>query len=294
MTKPIPQAIKNHRYSHIWVEAWKKPNIQNKMFSAVFVAAPGSGKSWSAISLADLMEEGNFDINRVAFSASQFAKLVSEQHPAGTVIVLDDCGLMMFSRDAMSKISKNLAKTLQSVRYKNLILLLTLPDLTMLDSAIRRLIDSIIDIRGIDSSKQEAFGKFHWLQTNTTSGKIYRHSPEKVVYSTNMVGMRIRRVLKIPMIRFDRPRQELINLYEQKKKIYLDARNLEAYKELKELEAPKQKRLKFNDLLILAKERRSQYVKKGFIQDELIMADLDCGVKMAAKIRRSLKVLPII
>lgn len=288
MTKQIPTEIMEHKYAHLWKQAWKRPHLQNKQFSTVFVASPGSGKSWSALSLADLLEQGNFDVNRIAFSASQFARLVSKNWPTGTTLVLDDAGLALFSRDSMTRIVKNLSKTLQSCRYKNLILLLTLPNLTMLDKSVQRILDSLIEIRGVDFKRQETIGKFYWLQSNVFSGKVYRHSPLKVVFTDSIVGGKNRHVLKSPFVRFAKPRPELILEYEKRKKFYLDQRNIEAANELEELEKPKHKRLTFNELVVLAKERKADYTRKGFILDELIMADLGCGVKMAAKIRKSL------
>ncbi len=285
----IPDRIKNHSHSFIWKPVWKRPNLKNKMWLAICCGMPGSGKSWSMLWLCKYLDP-DFDISRVAFSPAQFTKLASSDLKRGSAILMDDSGLMMGSRDAMTQSSRELSKTLQSIRYKNYFLILTLPAFSFLDKSARMLSNAYMEITKIDFEKRQTISKFQRIQTNAHSGVIYRHRPGRDVENVLPNGMVTVTKEKVDFISFDEPDKELRTQYEKRRKEYMDKRTRQSASLLEGLETPKQKRLTFQDVYPIA-EKEVELLKdtNGKITDSLIMMRYGIGSMMAARIRDGLR-----
>ena len=288
----IPDRIKNHPFSFIWKPVWKRPNLRNKMWLAICCGMPGSGKSWSMLELCTLLDE-TFDITRVAFSPAQFTKLASSGLKRGSAILMDDSGLMMGSRDSMSQASRELSKTLQSIRYKNLFLVLTLPAFSFLDKSARILSNAYMEITRIDFEKRQAIAKFHRIQVNPHTGFIYRHRVERPIDNVLSNGMVLETSVKQNSIYFEEPDKELRTQYEKLRKEYMDKRTAQSAILLEDLEAPKKKRLTFVDVFPMAEKEVDLLKDKiGNITDSLIMMRYGVGYTMAARIRDALRKRP--
>jgi len=149
---------------------------------------------------------------------------VKQKWRKGTAIVLDDAGLALYNRESMTRVMRDVSKIFQSVRYKNLCILLTLPSFAMLDLNVRRLVDAYIEVLSIDRTRQQTICKYHWLDANPHSGVIYRHRQivtKKVMHPLLGVEVKHRQVLN--SIRVDKPPQELITPYEREKRRCMDA-----------------------------------------------------------------------
>lgn len=285
----IPDYIKNHSLSFIWKPVWKRPNLRNKMWLAICCGMPGSGKSWSMLWLCKFLDP-TFDISRVAFSPAQFTKLASSDLRRGSAILMDDSGLMMGSRDAMTQSSRELSKTLQSIRYKNYFLVLTLPAFSFLDKSARMLSNAYMEISRIDFEKRQTISKFQRIQTNPHSGVIYRHRPERIVEEVLPNGMVLQSREKCDFISFEEPDKELRMDYERLRKEYMDKRTRQSATLLEGLEAPKRKRLTFLDVYPTAEKEVDLLKDKiGNITDSLIMLRYGVGYTMAARIRDALR-----
>lgn len=206
------------------------------MWGACIVGPCGSGKSWAGLSIANLLDraqngEPRFSIDRVCFSAKEFAEAIAKPWPKGTAIVLDDSGLSLYSRESMSRIVKRLTKTFMSMRYKNLCVILTLPSFKMLDLNVRSLLDAYLEMVDINFDLEKSQAKFHYLQTSAKDGKIFHHRPERVEWSRLPDGYPLRQVKVLDSIYIDRPPQHLIESYEEKKKGFLDKWNSATAKE---------------------------------------------------------------
>ncbi len=262
------------------------------MWLVVCCGMPGSGKSWSMLSVCQLLD-ATFDISRVAFSPAQFTKLASSDLRRGSAILMDDSGLMMGSRDAMTQASRELSKTLQSIRYKNYFLVLTLPAFSFLDKSARMLSNAYIEITKIDFDKRQTIAKFQRIQTNPHSGMIYRHRPERVVEEVLPNGMVLQTREKVNRIMIDEPDKALRVEYEKLRKVYMDKRTAQSAVLLEGLEKPKKKRLTFNDVFPIA-EKEVDFIKDkiGNINDSLIMMRYGVGYMMAARIRDAIKKKP--
>jgi len=285
----IPERIKNHRFSFVWKPVWKRPHFKNKMWLGICCGMPGSGKSWSMLELCTLLDE-TFDITRVAFSPAQFTKLASSNLKRGSAILMDDSGLMMGSRDSMSRSSRELSKTLQSIRYKNYFLILTLPAFEFLDKSARMLSNAYMEILRIDFDKRQAISKFQRVQTNAKTGKYYFHRPQILVQTVLRNGMVLQSQAKQNSIYFEEPNKELRTQYEKLRKEYMDKRTAQSAVLLEDLEAPKKKRLTFVDVYPTAEKEVDLLKDKiGNITDSLIMLRYGVGYMMAARIRDALR-----
>jgi len=174
---------------------------EDKDCVGVFIGERGGGKSTSAISWGYKLDrdqktkESRFflpddlvpkelklrhgeKMPRVVFRASDFMKLVSDYDlPAGSVIVLEEVGLMMDSREALSKTNRMLKKTFESIRSKNLIVFLTVPTLGSFDVGVRRSLTMLFDCQGISviNNKKYCRNRIITIQANSKTGKIYHH-----------------------------------------------------------------------------------------------------------------------
>ena len=242
----VPQSVSTHRDSWLWKPIYKRVNLYNKMFSSVIVGEPGSGKSYCALSLLETLDRGEndkprFDISRVCFSASQFAELVGKNLPRGSGILIDDAGLSLYSRESMSRAVMQIAKIFQSVRYKNLVIFLTLPSMGSLDKNVRELLNAYLQPMRINFDIGKVRCKFHRLQTNPKTGKIYSHKPSRLVVSKYPDGFTKRAYVAQEAIWIDAPSDKLIEEYESAKKEFLDAWNKANIETIKQAESGKKK-----------------------------------------------------
>ena len=174
---------------------------EDKDCVGVFIGERGGGKSTSAISWGYKLDrdqktkESRFflpdelvpkelklrhgeKMPRVVFRASDFMKLVSDYDlPRGSVIVLEEVGLMMDSREALSKTNRMLKKTFESIRSKNLIVFLTVPTLGSFDIGVRRSLTMLFECEGIThlNKKKYCRNRVVTIQANSKTGKIYYH-----------------------------------------------------------------------------------------------------------------------
>lgn len=291
--RAIPQIIKTHSYNFIWAPAWVRPR-RNQMYSCVAVGTVGSGKSWAMLSAAELLDrnedgETRFSVERVAFNASRFQELMTMKWPKGTAIILDDAGLALYSRDAMSLINKILSKTFQSHRYKNLVILLSLPVFTFLDSGIRSLMNGYVKMQEIDYKNSQSIARYRLLSTDERNGDIYYKTPSRVEYVSDWY-LPLRQVKKVPVIRFDKPSDGLIRAYEAAKKKFMDERNIKAYKQIVKAENPEiKKKRTFEEILAHAKSIESKLKTGEKYNLTAMMLHLKIGLNTATRVKQGLQ-----
>ncbi|MEO5351028.1 MAG: ATP-binding protein [Magnetococcus sp. YQC-3] len=203
--------------------AWKRVRENNNSTMAV-LGATGTGKSLASLKLAYDLDidpktgEHRFplDASRVVFNVKDFylfvQKRINGEVPVGSAVVFDEAAIDLSSdKHFMNVDIKNMRKVLQTFRSQRLITIMNFPvSLGFLAKPIRQMFDVILDARGVNF--QEGFSVFvpHYFQTNTLTGKIYRHSPRGVDDNGKEYVMESIKVRKPP--------EELIKAYEKKKK----------------------------------------------------------------------------
>jgi len=106
----------------------------------------GSGKSYSALTIAELIDP-EFNIDKVVFEPKDFLKLL-DTAKRGDVIVFDEAGVGIPAREWQTIQNKLFGYVLQVIRYKNIGIIFTVPHLNFIDSQARRLIHYALTVVG--------------------------------------------------------------------------------------------------------------------------------------------------
>ena len=191
-----------------WVTYIKKRIKQNKNFMAFIGGPTGSGKSFSCISLAEMLDT-TFNIDRIVFTGKALMEQINSDLPKGSVIVFEEAGIQMNNRNWQSKINKVLNFLAQTFRHKCLIILFNSPYIDFVDSATRRLFHAEFQTVSIDFKTQTTRLKPRLLQYNGRIGKMY--------YKRLIVLKKGKGSVKIDSLRLPKPSKDLLTLYEAKK-----------------------------------------------------------------------------
>jgi hypothetical protein len=155
--------------ARIFIGALRNRIEDSRHFIVMIVGEPRSGKSYSALRIAELVDQ-DFSLDNLVYSPAEFLKLVKTREE-GNVIVFDEAGVKIFSREWQSKMNKALAKVFQILGYKHLGIILTFPSVMFVDKAIRRLFNYILLAKGFSREHEVSFCKAYYnLPTNYVLG----------------------------------------------------------------------------------------------------------------------------
>lgn len=183
----------------------------NRNFLAIIAGDTGSGKSFSALKIGELIDK-SFTIDNVAFTPSELIALIKSVKPK-SVIVMDEAGVSYGARDFMRRENKALGGLFQMFRFKLIALIWTLPDVAMLDVNARRLMHTYIETLGVDYRRNLSEVKWFSVKIDRWTGDvkhIYPRIATKHGYSV------------VKVVRFPKPSDALINAYEKKKQKAFD------------------------------------------------------------------------
>lgn len=153
-----PKAV---RYTIKWGEESDCPIIsdtqkilhQQATTTIIFIGKPGIGKSFSARTLVQHIDE-DFDINRCFFKTEDFFSTINtftdragRPLKAANMLMWEEIGIAADNREFMSLKNKVISKALDVWRKKNLGLCLSMPSLDNLDSRIENRVDWILEAK---------------------------------------------------------------------------------------------------------------------------------------------------
>lgn len=230
---------------------------KNKSYVMLFVGSVGSGKSYSALRLAEMLDK-DFDINMVCFKAKDFMNTINNlversekgEIIRGRVVMWDEFGVEHNAREFMTISNRVINYFFQTSRHLNLIVIMTVPLLSFIDSATRKLCHAVAEMQGINSHDKTATVKVKMLQTNAMTGKEY---PKYLRYrkkSKTFVSKRLK---------FHLPSKELLEDYEKKKKAFTTQLNKEIMNKLLAVEEKNNKQVR---ALTQAQEKVAQLLSK--------------------------------
>lgn len=207
---------------------------KNKNFLMLVVGSTGSGKSYGVLKLAEQLDP-TFTIEDCCFKAKEFMDRINfhtkeGKKALGKVVVWDEIGVEHSSREFMTISNRVMNYFFQTCRNLNMIVLMTCPLLSFVDSATRKLAHCIAETGGINTQKKLLTLRVKTNQTNVLSGKEYM----KYLRVQNGIGKR----MKVKKIRVGLPSKTLLNQYEKKKMEFNMALNREI---MEKLEKKKQK-----------------------------------------------------
>ena len=215
----------------------------NKNVLSAELGPTGSGKSYRDLRKAELWYtyhfKEKFPIENICFGLAKVMERISKGDlRRGEVLIVEEAGVNLGSRDWQSKFSKMFNYILQSFRSMNIALFLNLPYLSMLDSQARHLLHYYAESVGIDYQTGVNKCKPFFLQVAQGTGKIYRHYPK-----VKLDG----KTIKVKKFNYLMPSQYLIDAYEEKKEKYLKEL-IKTFSEKMEKEKPKKRKPMPNDL----------------------------------------------
>jgi len=199
--------------------ALNRTTKENKNLIGVFCGPTGSGKSYAILRLAQELDD-KFDMTRCKFKAVDFMRMItnlikSDSIYPGLVVIWDELGAEHSAREFMTLTNRVVNYFFQTCRHYNMILLMTVPVLTFIDSNTRKLLHFIGEMTAIDISKGISSAKIKIVQTNVISGKSYmkflRYQRDGRRFVSKIITLRL-------------PSAELIAHYEKDKSDYTSGR----------------------------------------------------------------------
>lgn len=194
---------------------------RNQNWIAVIVGPTGSGKTYAALTISDeMMEEKHDPLIHEVFSIEEFiVNLNNGKFKKGDIVVFEEAGVNISSKNWQSKANKNINFILQTCRHRNFGIIFTLPMYKFLDSATRSLIHTAFVTDKIDYNKELAYLKVYDFKVDALRGKEpYTIFPK---FWINGVLVTMRRIA-VKM-----PREPILSVYEARKKEFTDKLNEE-------------------------------------------------------------------
>lgn len=155
----------------------KKLHIKNQNFIGVVVGKTGTGKSLSALRMAELIDP-TFNITNIVFTIEAFMTLLVEGKKEGkihkgSVIIFDEAGVGIPARDWQSQLNKVMGFILQTFRVDNVCLLFTVPVLSFIDVNARKLMHMKFKTKYIDRLRNYCALSPKEFDYNEDADKIY-------------------------------------------------------------------------------------------------------------------------
>ena len=227
---------------------------QNKNFVCLISGQTGSGKSWCALSIAEMLDP-NFKMEQVIFKGTELLALInSGKLKRGSVIVWDEAGIDLSNRAWQSATNKLLNFVFQTFRHKGYILFFTTPYGDFIDKQTRRLFHCEMKTIRINFKARKTKIKPLLLQWSSPLQKFYYHRLQVSVLNSGFAPLDF---WDVPA-----PSDPLIDKYEAWKDNFTANLNKEIWEELQKLEGDKKDK---KDKKEQEKDRVS--VDEGIVED---------------------------
>ena len=201
-----------------WVRYFLRRIQLNKNNLVVFMGATGSGKTWSGISILEIMSKRDkipFTINHIVFSLKELMELINSGIlKKGSKILFDEPQISISNRDFQSEANKVFNFLLTTFRHRNWTLFFCTPYEDLLDKSTRKLFHAKFETMSINVNTKTCKVKPKVIEYNSQIGKFY----EKFLrVSYKPLGSSNNIVTKLKFWNVPKPSKELIKEYEKKK-----------------------------------------------------------------------------
>lgn len=234
-TSRVPEHLQRPNDEHVpWLlrKVWDRVNRKNMHFMAAVVGEEGSGKSHTAIKIANAVDP-SFSHERVIFDVAELLRILKDgDHEPGQFYILDEAGVQLGRRTWQERSQILANQALQLVRNHNLGLIFTLPRLGELDSQAQGRLQAFLEL----TEKVEGEyvrGKWKFMDPDRTdqTGEVYKKYPRR-----RQNG----RKLRITSVAFTPPPDEIVEPYEELKSEFQDEfyeKTIEALEDVDEAES---------------------------------------------------------
>lgn len=172
------------------------------------VGQTGSGKSYTALRLAELLDP-SFKPSRIVFDSVSFMDVLNNgKLKQGSVIIYDESGVGHDSKNFMTKANKLFNYVMQTFRHLNIIVLFTTPNLGFMDKTTRLLFHGYIRMIDKNEKNKKALAYAYLFKDDPRFGKS-----RDIKLRVSFDGV----VKPIKQLIVNMPSEELIDKYEVKK-----------------------------------------------------------------------------
>lgn len=276
----VPEAVQNSPI--LQTQVWSRMHNRDNNWMGAVVGETGLGKSYTCLSIAEAVDP-DFSIEQVAFGLTEFMELVmDDSYGRGSMIVLEEASVEAAAEDFHEMSNKVLRTVLETWRNQNRGALLNLPTFSRLDVGARIRMTALIQQQEKNEEEGYSVAKYKHLQTNSDTGKIYRHYPT--------IEGKQHKYLKIAP-----PTEELRQAYEKKSREYTAELNEDLLEQLLESQRDAQEQTTdpreiADDILESGLE---DYVAENngqrYISRDLIQVDYDVGQGRSKEVKAALK-----
>ena len=264
--------IENHMFDKFIKRIKSRLLFKNKNWLAIICGETGSGKSYSALTIANLIGKKT----HIVFTPIQFLQLLnSGVLNKGDIIVFDEAGVGMSSREWYSVQNKLLGSVLQTFRNMNIGVIFTTPNLSFIDVQARKLFHHYFETAYLDYDTEEAYLKVYEIQVNSRLDKVYFKKPR----FENEQGF----IYTMSHLVVNKPKKDLTEHYEIVKSEYTKRLNEDALREILEPKGSKKKKsvdfeqLK-SDVLKSSDKYLKEYNKRKYVDSDLLKNEFDLTI----------------
>jgi len=269
--------------------------VNNLNFLCALTGATGKGKSWCALSIAEIyskMFNIPFDPEvHVIHSVKQMLELITRKDinqliRTGTILVFEELQVEGNARDWHSDRNRSLNRIISTFRDQRLIVLFTTPIMRFIDKQSRLLFHGEFEVEGFNRTTQITTVRPRFLEPKKHVDDFYRFML-RIVYKVE--GKEKMQVSSLNTWLIPKASDNIIQVYEQKKKEFNTALNIQELKRQQLGESKEEGRDRNVDLMKIA----SAYEKYGDdfikISEELPHINPSSLERSVLLIKRSLK-----
>lgn len=202
--------------AHSWAR-WMNGRVMRKNNSNMvsWIGKTGSGKTWSAISTAEILSKMSgvpFKIDYIVFSLTELMNQINKNPPRGTTFIFDEPQASINSKDFQQQANKVFNLLVSTFRHRNYTLFFCCPFESMLDKSTRMLFHARMETLSLNPAKKTCRIKPRYLEYSDFKSEPYKKMLI-LFYKENGLN----RQEKIFFWDIPKPSDEIIKQYEKKK-----------------------------------------------------------------------------
>jgi len=211
----------NKSYEEIIIKrAWDRLNKKNEHFMLCLVGEEGSGKSLTAIRIAQELDD-DFQSDRVIFDVEELLRRLKDgEFEGGQAFVLDEAGVSLGRRTWQDRAQVLANQALQLIRSHNLALIFTLPALGELDSQAVSRLQAYYEIKE-KVEDEYVKGPWYYIKTDRSAEGRGNYTPKPRIRHSGKPDERV------DFLKFGPPDGSIVDEYLDRKKQH----QLETYDE---------------------------------------------------------------
>jgi len=176
-----PPSVKGHP---IYSSIYSYVHDYNRSYLGVATGQPGTGKSVSTMRFLYDLDRGEsnkprFNIDQVVFDPKDFLKILKDKKPKGSAIMWDEVGVAVPKREWYSLRNRLISSVFQTMRFKNRIIVMTVPALSYVDKHLGLLVNGLLQLEQSNSFQGNiAYARYYTVHYSSRQDKFYYYRPK--------------------------------------------------------------------------------------------------------------------